>query len=87
MTEIPVLDKKGLREFAIVTGAILALIFGILLPWIFERPYPYWPWIVFFLIASIGGIRYYLNTEQGEYQWDRVKLKLPLMFPAWGASS
>ena len=54
MNEIPKLDRKGLREFAIVTGGVLALIFGLFLPWVFERSYPYWPWIVWALLGGWG---------------------------------
>lgn len=44
---IPVLDKRGLREFGFTTGAIIAGLFGILFPYLFERDWPLWPWIVF----------------------------------------
>ncbi len=54
MHEIPKLDRKGLRDFAIVTGGMLALIFGLFLPWIFERSYPYWPWIVWAVLGGWG---------------------------------
>jgi predicted membrane protein len=54
MHKIPELDKKGLREFAFVTGGILALIFGVFLPWILDRSYPYWPWIVLGILSGWG---------------------------------
>ncbi len=38
-----------------------------------------WPWLLGFLVLLIGGIRYYLNTEEGELRWDRLKLRLPLV--------
>jgi len=38
--------KKGLRTFGLLTGAILAVLFGLLLPWLFDRTLPLWPWIV-----------------------------------------
>ncbi|NWF39487.1 hypothetical protein F3F96_10110 [Mariprofundus sp. NF] len=34
--EIPELDTKGLRQFGLMLGAILAVIFGLLLPWAWE---------------------------------------------------
>jgi hypothetical protein len=43
---IPELDRKGLREFAFTTGGIVAVLFGLLLPWIFERGFPFWPWLI-----------------------------------------
>ncbi|MEN8217056.1 MAG: SxtJ family membrane protein [Pseudomonadota bacterium] len=42
--EIP--DKKGLREFGLVTGGLFVALFGLLFPWLFGFDYPYWPWIV-----------------------------------------
>jgi hypothetical protein len=46
MHEIEKLDKKGLRKFGLVTGAIVAVLFGLLLPWLFERGLPLWPWYI-----------------------------------------
>ena len=43
---IPELDRKGLRQFGLVTGGILAGLFGLFFPWLLEHAYPYWPWIV-----------------------------------------
>jgi len=37
---------QELRKFGLVTGAIVAVLFGLLLPWIFDYPWPLWPWIV-----------------------------------------
>lgn len=45
------LEPKGLRRFGISTGAIVAVLFGLLLPWIFDRSYPRWPWIVFVTLS------------------------------------
>ena len=42
--EIPELDRKGLREFGLLTGGILAALFGLCFPWLFDRPFPSWPW-------------------------------------------
>ena len=53
-TVIPELDAKGLRNFGITTGAIIAGLFGLLFPWIFERSLPLWPWIVFAVLALWG---------------------------------
>lgn len=46
---IPDLDRAGLRRFGLVTGALLAALFGLLLPWIFGLKFPVWPW-------ALGGI-------------------------------
>ena len=46
-TEIPVLDRKGLRDFGLLTGALFAGIFGLFLPWHFGWSWPVWPWALF----------------------------------------
>lgn len=51
---IPELDRKGLRDFGLVTGAFLAALFGLLLPWLLERSFPIWPWALFALLAILG---------------------------------
>ncbi len=38
------LDKAGLRKFGLVTGTIVVVLFGILLPLLFGFNYPLWPW-------------------------------------------
>ena len=38
-------SNKELRSFGLTTGVVLALIFGLALPWLLDRPYPIWPWI------------------------------------------
>ena len=49
---IPELDRKGLRDFGLSTGGIVAALFGIFFPWLLERPWPLWPWIV---LGLLGG--------------------------------
>ncbi len=39
-------DKKELRNFGLVTGGVTPLVFGVLLPWLFNHDFPKWPWIV-----------------------------------------
>lgn len=39
----------------------------------------YWPHMLVLLIGAIVGFRYYINTEDGRYWWDRVKLRIPLV--------
>ena len=43
MLQIPELDRKGLRKFGVISGAIVAIMFGIMIPWIFDHPLK-WPW-------------------------------------------
>jgi hypothetical protein len=51
-TDIPELDAKGLRQFGLTTGAIFAGLFGVLFPYVFDRPWPVWPWIAFGVLAA-----------------------------------
>lgn len=52
--EIPELDRKGLREFGVTTGAMIAALFGLFFPWLFDAQYPIWPWILFGILALAG---------------------------------
>ena len=38
-----------------------------------------WPFILLFVVAVVFGIRYYVNTEEGELRWHRTKLALPIV--------
>ena len=44
--KIPELDRKGLREFGLTTGAAIVIIFGLFFPWILELDWPAWPWLI-----------------------------------------
>ena len=46
MHPIPELDRKGLREFGLTTGALIAAIFGLFFPWLLSVHIPLWPWIL-----------------------------------------
>jgi hypothetical protein len=39
-------DKQELRKFGFVFAAGLIIIFGLFFPWLTERPWPSWPFIV-----------------------------------------
>ena len=52
--DIPTLDAKGLRQFALVTGVILAALFGLVLPWLFGFGFRLWPWIIAVVLAIWG---------------------------------
>ena len=43
---IPELDKAGLRKFGFTMGAIIGVLFGVALPYLFDHGWPRWPWIV-----------------------------------------
>lgn len=44
--KIPELDRKGLREFGLTTGAAVVVIFGLFFPWMLELGWPAWPWVI-----------------------------------------
>ena len=43
---IPTLDQKGLRKFAWMFAAVVASLFGLLLPWLLKRDLPWEPWVI-----------------------------------------
>jgi hypothetical protein len=51
---IPELDRKGLRDFGLVTGAIIAGLFGLFFPWLLERSSPVWPWAISIVLVAWG---------------------------------
>ena len=44
--DIGKLDKQMLRNFGLITGAIISVVFGLFLPWVFNHDLPYWPWLI-----------------------------------------
>jgi hypothetical protein len=48
------LNNKGLREFGFVTGSIVAILFGLFVPWLFNKEYPLWPWYIFAILALVA---------------------------------
>jgi Saxitoxin biosynthesis operon protein SxtJ len=51
---IPDLDRHGLRRFGLVTGAIVAVLFGLAFPWLLGRAWPWWPWALFAILGGLG---------------------------------
>ena len=49
-------DKQELRKFGLIFAGMFMLIFGLLLPWIWDKPTPTWPWIVaaVFIAAALA---------------------------------
>ncbi|MBD2314655.1 sxtJ [Desertifilum sp. FACHB-1129] len=46
MHAIPQLDRKGLRDFGLLFGFMMVLVFGLVGPLLFRHSFPLWPWIV-----------------------------------------
>jgi hypothetical protein len=53
-TDIPELDRQGLRRFALSTSAIVAVLFGLFFPWLLDVDIPVWPWIVAGVLSGWG---------------------------------
>lgn len=51
MEAIPELDRGGLRRFGLTTGAIVVVLFGVLVPWLLGRGLPIWPWALAGVLA------------------------------------
>ncbi len=52
MHKVAELNRKQLREFGLITGGIIAVLFGLFFPWVLESPIPLWPWIIFGVLAA-----------------------------------
>ena len=49
--EIPTLDRQGLRRFGLLTGAIIAVLFGLLLPWLRGHSFSQWALLIAAILA------------------------------------
>ncbi|MCW8825009.1 MAG: type II secretion system F family protein [Gammaproteobacteria bacterium] len=38
----------------------------------------YWKYMLGALVALVLWVRYYINTDEGRYRWDKLKLRLPI---------
>ena len=70
---IPELDRRGLRKFALSTGAAFAALFGMFLPWLLDLSYPVWPWVIFAILA-LGGLLLPEALRSVHYWWMRLAL-------------
>jgi hypothetical protein len=48
------LSRKELRKFGLTTGGIIAVLFGVVFPWLLGRGVPIWPWILGGLLVAMG---------------------------------
>ncbi len=46
--------RKVLREFGLIFGTGILIIFGMARPWLSSETFPVWPWIVFGVFAVLG---------------------------------
>ena len=54
MHTIPEPDKAGLRKFAYTLAIAFAVLFGLIPPWILERPVSLWPWVISVVLVIWG---------------------------------
>lgn len=73
--QIPELDRKGLREFGLITGGILVALFGLFFPWALARPIPYWPWVVAGVLA-LWALAAPVSLRPAYRAWMRLALLL-----------
>jgi len=81
-------DKQELRKFGLVFAGMFILIFGLLLPWIWDKSSPMWPWIVAavfvataLLVPMVLGPVYRLWMKIGHVLgWINTRITLGVMF-------
>ena len=71
--QIPDLDRKGLREFGLVTGGTFAGLFGLFFPWLLGVSYPLWPWVIF-AVLGLAGILIPEALRPVHHWWMRLAL-------------
>lgn len=54
MNDIFAPDNKELRNFALVTGSALVIVFGLFIPWVWETSWLRWPWYTAAILISWG---------------------------------
>ncbi|MFK8184078.1 MAG: SxtJ family membrane protein [Phormidesmis sp.] len=53
-SEIPKLDKQGLRKFGLTTGIIFAVLFGLVLPFVWGAGIHRWPIVAGGILCSVA---------------------------------
>lgn len=72
---IPVLDRKGLRDFGLLTGGLIAALFGLFFPWLLATEVPVWPWLVGGLLA-VWALIAPMRLRPVYHYWMRLALLL-----------
>lgn len=52
----PPVSLKELGKFGLTMGVVLIVVFGGLLPWLLDRAWPTWPWVVGFGLVAVGSV-------------------------------
>ncbi len=82
----------GILTVTVLLTVVLPRLFGMLQEMLDVLPLPtlillrvssflhqYWPWLLAGLVGAFFAIRWYLRTAEGANNWDRIKLRLPVM--------
>ena len=85
---LPTPTHAELRRFGLSTGAVTAVLFGVLLPWLWGRGWPLWPWGLGGLLVGValvcpGCLRPVYRAWMGLAHvlgWINTRLILGLMF-------
>lgn len=48
------LNTRELRSFGLSTGAIVGVLFGGLIPWLWGLSYPLWPWVILAVMGMLA---------------------------------
>jgi len=49
-------DRRALRHFGMALAFMVALVFGVLAPWVLDRPWPAWPFAAAGILALLSGL-------------------------------
>lgn len=52
--EVPLSDLQTLRQFAFTMAGMIAVVFALLLPFVFDYAMPWWPWVLALLLLACG---------------------------------
>jgi len=48
------LTRRTLRNFGITSAVMVALLFGVLVPWVRDHGWPSWPWFLAVILLTLG---------------------------------
>jgi hypothetical protein len=57
MAEKKNIERGELREFGLITGTLFAVLFGFLFPFLRNRAYVAWPWVIFAALSATAILR------------------------------
>jgi uncharacterized membrane protein len=81
-------SKEELRKFGLLTGGLIAGLFGLAFPFLFSRHYPVWPWVIggallawaLVLPASLASVYKYWMRFAHILGWVNTRIILGIIF-------